>query len=428
MILEKTYSMVEELKSSNSQNDKKEVLKTYIGDSEIQTILNYVYNPLIKMQVTSDTLKKRNDLVDSSVSDNLITVLHTISTRKKTGYEAIEYVNGFIFNQDPKYHKLIYTIIDKNLEARIGSKLINQVRPETVPVFDIALAEDISKVPNKNKPNFEVDTWYASRKLDGVRCITAIDGLGNIFFYSRSGKSFLTLGRLREELEKLNLRNVVLDGELCLVDENNDENFQDVMKEIRRKDHTIENPFYFIFDMLTLDEFERRESDTILSSRLTNLHNTIPSTKYFSELEQVKVLSNDHLNNLKKWVAQEGYEGLILRKDTYYKGKRSSDLLKVKEMEDAEYEVLDVEIGTIDDGHSNKVEGLSAVIIEHKGYRVKVGSGFTYKERIHYLHHPEDIIGKIITVQYFEETTNQDGGLSLRFPVVKIIHGDKREV
>ena len=38
------------------------------------------------------------------------------------------------------------------------------------------------------------------------------------------------------------------------------------------------------------------------------------------------------------------------------------------------------------------------------------------------------IVGKIITVQYFEETKNDKGGISLRFPTVKIVHGDKREV
>ena len=40
----------------------------------------------------------------------------------------------------------------------------------------------------------------------------------------------------------------------------------------------------------------------------------------------------------------------------------------------------------------------------------------------------ESIIGKIITVQYFEETKNDKGGISLRFPTVKHIHGSKREL
>ena len=38
------------------------------------------------------------------------------------------------------------------------------------------------------------------------------------------------------------------------------------------------------------------------------------------------------------------------------------------------------------------------------------------------------IVGKTITVQYFEETKNQEGGISLRFPTVKIVHGEKRDM
>jgi DNA ligase-1 len=69
---------------------------------------------------------------------------------------------------------------------------------------------------------------------------------------------------------------------------------------------------------------------------------------------------------------------------------------------------------------------LSQVWINHKGYIVKVGSGFSQDQRLQYM--DGSIVGKIITVQYFEETKNQDGGISLRFPTVKIIHGEKREV
>ena len=37
------------------------------------------------------------------------------------------------------------------------------------------------------------------------------------------------------------------------------------------------------------------------------------------------------------------------------------------------------------------------------------------------------IVGKTITVQYFEETKNQEGGISLRFPTVKHIYETKRD-
>jgi DNA ligase-1 len=69
---------------------------------------------------------------------------------------------------------------------------------------------------------------------------------------------------------------------------------------------------------------------------------------------------------------------------------------------------------------------MTAVNIEHKGYQVSVGSGFSLDERYYYYENPEELVGKEITVKYFEETKNQQGGISLRFPTVKTIHGDKR--
>ena len=77
-------------------------------------------------------------------------------------------------------------------------------------------------------------------------------------------------------------------------------------------------------------------------------------------------------------------------------------------------------------GRSETVPMLSQVWIEHKGHKVKVGSGWTHEQRLKYI--DGSIVGKIITVQYFEETKNDKGGISLRFPTVKHVYDGKREM
>jgi len=67
------------------------------------------------------------------------------------------------------------------------------------------------------------------------------------------------------------------------------------------------------------------------------------------------------------------------------------------------------------------------VVIEHKGYRVQVGSGFSHEQKRFYFENPNEIIGKQITVCYFEETKNQNGGISLRFPTFKGLYENKRD-
>ena len=124
-----------------------------------------------------------------------------------------------------------------------------------------------------------------------------------------------------------------------------------------------------------------------------------------------------------------GWEGLMLRKNTTYKGKRSTDILKVKQMFDEEYVVVDLENDyhrVIVDGEEVEELMLKNVIIEHKGNRVQVGSGFSHEQRRHYFKNPDGILGKQITVQYFEETTNKNGTHSLRFPVIKAVYDGVR--
>jgi DNA ligase-1 len=127
---------------------------------------------------------------------------------------------------------------------------------------------------------------------------------------------------------------------------------------------------------------------------------------------------------------ENGWEGLMLRKDAPYQGKRSNDVLKVKQFYDAEYIVVDIENAVnrvIVDGKEVEEMMMRNVVIEHKGSRVQVGSGFNHEQKRYYFEHPEEIIGKQITVQYFETTKNDKGTESLRFPTIKAIYENGRD-
>ena len=70
---------------------------------------------------------------------------------------------------------------------------------------------------------------------------------------------------------------------------------------------------------------------------------------------------------------------------------------------------------------------LSRIIIEHKGNEVGVGSGFSMEQRREYHQDPSQIVGKTVTIQYFEESQNKEGEYSLRFPVLKHVYNDGRD-
>jgi len=127
------------------------------------------------------------------------------------------------------------------------------------------------------------------------------------------------------------------------------------------------------------------------------------------------------------------WEGIMIRKNTTYKGKRSNDILKCKKFIDDEYIVKNIETGPfrVIDKVTKKektIDTMTNVIIEHKGNEVSVGSGFSLDQRDKYFNNPTDIIGKEITVQYFEESQDKTGKFSLRFPVCKVIYEQGRQV
>lgn len=126
-----------------------------------------------------------------------------------------------------------------------------------------------------------------------------------------------------------------------------------------------------------------------------------------------------------------GWEGFMLRKNIPYESGRTKSLLKVKKFQDAEYKVLDIITGKVsyNENGTKEYDAVTALIIEHKGTKVQVGSGLSKEQRLYWFEHPEDIVGKTATIQYFEETINKkDDSVSLRFPVLKYVYDSVREV
>jgi len=424
---------INEMRSTSSATDKIDIIKR--SSAFIHDVLEATYNPYKQYYVTSKTCKKNKGKFKYNTHKDVFSLLNDLTNRVYTGHDAIHQVNGF--EMATAYGHNVYKIIDKDLGIRAGAKVINKAVPGLIPEFNVVLAQEF-----KGKCDWS-DEWYVSRKLDGVRCIARVDSEGNCSLFSRTGKEFTTLNKVKEAIEDTGIISTTFDGEICLVDEDGNEDFQGVMKQLRRKDHQIKNPAYMVFDMLRNDEFDSGKGTEPLKTRLLKCRSWVRNNLAKSLIEskcdilrftdQTLITGEDHFEHWKNIECKDNWEGLMLRKNVGYEGKRTKNLVKVKKFHDAEYEVIDVDFDNhevVRDGKSETIKMLSQVWIEHKGHKVKVGSGFTQNERMWYTENylNESIVGKIITVQYFEETKNDKGGISLRFPTVKVIHGDKREM
>lgn len=426
------------LQSTNSYLEKQKILKDYFrklskkDKVDVISLLVYVFDKLITFGITKSnilkfTKNKNYDKTEYTEYNDIFSLLDDLSERNITGSTALKSANEFA--KSTNHFQLVLDIINKKININMNIKRLNEAFGKNIiKEFNVVLAKKYNK--EKDKIN---NKWLISRKLDGVRCIVIVEN-GEINILSRQGKPIKNVESVFSNLPTN--KNYVLDGELIYKSNNNkifEENFNKVMSIIGHKtkskvEKELKNIYYYSFDMIPISDFYNLDNKTnkSLNLRLKDLDKLLKDNK----LDKIKILkqykySEETFEKLKEDVVKHGYEGLMLRKaDVPYKSGRIKHLLKVKAFHDAEYKVKDVVFDKMVMNAKTKPEmTLKAIIINNKGTEVLVGSGFTADQRRYYYTHPKELIGKIVTVQYFEETEDK----SLRFPTLKTIHGTKRE-
>lgn len=398
--------------------------KDYSGSPDIDLLAGFIDTPKLTID---DDYSVFHDMLD------------TLNSRKITGNAAVNRVEDVISSFIDEDQPVLHAIMERNLKIGIAGESFNKSAANEINKFEVALAYNLDKVKNVNPID---GTYFASRKLDGLRCIAIVDiSAQTVDFYSRQGKKFTSLSNHVQPMLTLcdeYVGKVVFDGELCAVDENGNEDFAGAVKQVSKKDVTAENIKYCIFDVFSYDSFIEGEDNDIdftfseryrIYTEMFYSHSHLVSDK-ITILEQERITSQEQFDKWTNLVAENGWEGFMLRKDAPYKAGRTKELIKVKKFMDAEYVVEGIKNGTAcynEDG-MKEYDIAAALIIKHKGNMVQVGSGLSKEQRIAWFKDPSQIIGKTITVQYFEETQDsKTKQYSLRFPVLKYVYEDGRD-
>jgi DNA ligase 1 len=235
-----------------------------------------------------------------------------------------------------------------------------------------------------------------------------------------------------------------LDGELCAFKDGFVDDFRVVSSAVMNSKIDAKDLYLVLFDLVDAHAVNTGRGLQKYNDRYAHLLSLFQPTWAASSdslllktpLSNVLVVDkfdygSSEFNQLLQDYNERGWEGLILRSDSVYEGKRSRSIIKMKKFQDAEYTVKDVIIGPMlvkhSDGRSSKYEQVMlSCQIEHDGKVVGVGSGFDIETRRACGSNPDLLIGKLITVQYQNITDPQSGHASLRFPTVKTIHWTRR--
>lgn len=408
ILLRKATNLINYLSTSDSSKYKKSVLSQC--SKELKKLLKLVYDPSINFNVSRKTIEDFG-IIYPNYKNNLTELLEQLSRGEYSGNSALSICYSYI-GKYPEYRETLLRIFDKDLKCGINTKTLNDVWKDFI--FDFESHVPLANKYKKGLCDFDNEYWFASRKLNGVRCLTFVNVKDKtIRFFSRRGREFFTLNNLIKDIALFDYtENFILDGEICIV-KNGVESFTGIVSEIRRKDHTINIPKYFVFDIYTETSFTNK----IKSNMNINLR---PSGKLKNIIfvRQTLIHSEEDLKTMFENIPDE-WEGLILRKyPTLF--KRSNNLLKLKSFKEIDLIVTGITITEkyINGDHINCV---AAIIVLYNGEHVGVGSGITDNQRIEWYHDNDKILGKEVTIKYFSESHDKNGKRSLQFPTLKCI-------
>ena len=409
------------LKHSTKKNEKIKQLTDNKDNELFCFTLEFLLNTDKKTGISTAKLSKTISNKVKFVKINDFKMLINYVLMHNTGTDDVVRTVQHFIEQLPNLilQTFISEIITKKYKCGVTAKVAAEILP------DIIKKEHQVMLANKFKGEIN-EPVQVSLKLDGIRCSALIDENNNIKFLSRQGKEFLGLNQIESTLKQMNLQGYMLDGELIRINSDNlpsDENFKLTTSIVSSKDEDKQGLEYIIFDIVPLEDYKKRECNLIFAKRKKIINQLIIENNFIKKVPVYKITKSvDEIYEILAQVEAEGQEGLMLNTLTglYKFGKRSNDLLKVKT-----FNTCDIFCTGVEEGDGKYAGTLGAILCDYKGYKLKVGSGLTEEQRQYFWDHPSKIINKIVEIKYFEESSDKDGNLSLRFPVFVQVRDDK---
>jgi len=284
------------------------------------------------------------------------------------------------------------------------------------------LAQTFSKIDSKTgkekgRKKYIKYPCLGQIKFDGVRSFSVTNPQGEVIIESRKGKQFPHLEHLFSQIKSVvGGRNMILDGELF----SDEMNFQRLVGLVKRQ--TLKDGDAEAMQSIKLRAYDcifKGEIDLGFEERYARLKEIIEGWNGHLDkivlVENYEIKSEDDVQPLHDKFVTEGHEGLILRNKNgkYALNKRSNDLQKHKGFQDDEFEITDVIEG------EGRAEGTAIFVCKTKSgnsFKARPEGTDEYRRRI--FDEREELIGKMVTVRYFELTS---GDKVPRFPVAKTI-------
>jgi len=377
--------------------------------------MRYLFDPILKSGMSE---KRINRVVwPSGVGSsgiNSLSDMYEYLWENNTGKDDdVGTLQQFISEQEPEYERFLYTLFSKQLRMGVDITTLNRIYGR-----GFILQVNCMLAYPFNEKDLKGQEFTLTLKLDGIRCIATKQD-GKVTLYSRGSKIFEGLYEIERALQNHPQDNFIWDGELLASDWEYMKTpstiaYKAAIQAVKPKGPK-KGVTFWVFDGMPLDVYKdldtsksyierRKVLDELWMGYRSEVLQLLPILYQGSDISAISAHT--------RAISAAKQEGLMLNINLApYAYTRSKSLLKIKKMKDTDLVVIGVEEG------KGRLEGmLGNFVCEYKGGEVRVGTGLNDYQRKHLYSQRDALHGKIITINYFEETKNAKGQPSLRFP------------
>lgn len=381
-------NILDALSATNSSIDKQEILLKEKDNHLLKKVFFLAYNPAINYYIRSipEYETAGTNTVTVCLANGLNFLETNIASRSITGHIARDAIIDLLSDMKPSDADVLKMVIAKDLRCGVSVATINKIWKDLIPTSKVMLASsDVNNI---------VYPAVVQPKLDGLRAhFHMMDGY--CYIESRNGKQIHDRQYFYEFVKDLMEVGEIWDGEIVCVD-----SFENYLS--RQESNGIANKAirgtisyeeatqmrFIAWDIIT-KKAPYKDRLMNLALRFEHTNSFIP----FKMIESVIVESMDEVDSFYQNEIKKGNEGVVVKNpNAFWEGKRSKNLVKIKEIKDCDLIVVGWEKGT---GRNSHRMGNLILETSDKKLRVSVGTGFSDLQR-----DEKPVIGKIAAIQY----------------------------
>ena len=437
MSLKSVYDKLMEIKKTSSTNQKVELLKTHLQETEFRTVIQLMYDSSkhYKIKVLPRMIKPKKDLFsedNKTTNEDIFAFLNKLAKQKGTSDQDKKEL-AKLSSIDPETYKVVQMIVRKDAKCGFSQKLINKASPGLIFIIPYCRC---STAKNKRHTIVWEDEVFVQEKADGMFVNIVIKN-DEIILRSRNGNEIHQLDHIKDWIKKYHKSksDIVYMGELLI---------QQNKKTLPRKagngilNSCIQNTanpemakgaIVKLWDAVLYEDWLKSECDWEYKKRWSVVvyfvNNVDPTRKIFSLIRTRLVKTEKEADDFYKEIRKKGGEGTILKKITaLWKNHTSPDQIKEKNVSEAELRIIGWSYGEKDTKYEKLLGSLQC---ESDDGKIKVSiSGFTDDQRK--LDWDQEI-GTIVSIEYESLISDKkrEGVYSLYLPRYDELRYDRND-